>query len=187
LGATKLCLLDLDHTLIYGSYAPSENVELLFHYNRYLKVYKRPYVNDFISFLNETYNTIIVYTTAKEDYAIKICKKLNLRTTMILYRSHCIQRNESYYKKFSKDWGSSYKSIHIIDDSPNVWLDTEYYDKQITFVVPKEFRGEVDDMELLKLKELIKNIQILHKIVRFHSLWLHRKNQSLTVMWGFIY
>mgnify|MGYP001588774936 CR=1 FL=1 len=50
-----------------------------------------------------------------------------------------------------------YDSIHIIDDSPNVWLDTEYYDKQITFMVTKEFRGEIDDMELLKLKESIKN------------------------------
>jgi TFIIF-interacting CTD phosphatase-like protein len=154
---SSLCLLDLDHTLIYGSYAPSENVELLFQYNRYLKVYKRPYVNDFISFLNETYDTIIVYTTAKEDYAIKICNKLNVRTTMILSRSHCIQKNENYYKKFSKDWGSSYKSIHIIDDSPNVWLKTEPFENKIDFIIPREFRGEVEDKELLGIMSYVKS------------------------------
>ena len=66
---------------------------------------------------------------------------------------------------FRSEWAKTYNSIHIVDDSPNVWFNTENYDKQITFVVPKEFRGEVDDMELLKLKESIKNNLILPKIV----------------------
>ncbi len=38
-----LYLLDLDHTLIYGSYSESEKVELLFEYSKYLKVYKKAF------------------------------------------------------------------------------------------------------------------------------------------------
>ena len=73
---TRLCILDLDHTLIYGSYAPHEKTALLFEYNAYLKVCKRPFAEGFIDFLNHYYTHIIVYTTAKEDYANRIgnCK-----------------------------------------------------------------------------------------------------------------
>lgn len=72
----NLYLLDLDHTLIYGSYSESEKVELLFEYSQYLKVYKRPFVNDFVNKLNNLNGDIIVYTTAKKDYANKICRLL---------------------------------------------------------------------------------------------------------------
>lgn len=162
---TRLCILDLDHTLIYGSYAPHEKTALLFEYNAYLKVYKRPFAEGFIDFLNHYYTHIIVYTTAKEDYANRICMDLGIKTFKILTRLDCKQKNDTYYKIFKSEWAKTYNSVHIVDDSPNVWLNTENYDKQITFIVPKEFRGEVDDMELLKLKELIKNIQIFRKIV----------------------
>ena len=56
----NLCLLDLDHTLIYGSYAPSEKADILFQYSEYLKVYKRPFVNQFVAKLSQSYNDIIV-------------------------------------------------------------------------------------------------------------------------------
>ncbi|MDC3260605.1 HAD family hydrolase [Winogradskyella sp.] len=77
---TRLCILDLDHTLIYGSYAPHEKAALLFEYNAYLKVYKRPFVEGFIDFLNHYYTHIIVYTIAKEDYANRICMDLGTHT-----------------------------------------------------------------------------------------------------------
>lgn len=153
----NLCLLDLDHTIIYGSYAPSEKVELLFEYNEYLKVYKRPYIDEFIDFLNQTYDAIIVYTTAKEDYAHRICLELNIDIKAILSRDNCLSKTDRYYKTFNPDWAQSYKSIHIIDDSPNIWLNTECYENQIKFIVPKEFRGEKYDKELTKITELLKN------------------------------
>ena len=56
----RLCLLDLDHTLIYGSYAPSEAVTLLFKYNEYLSVYERPYVHEFIKRIKEKYTSIMI-------------------------------------------------------------------------------------------------------------------------------
>jgi len=148
---TNLCLLDLDHTLIYGSYAPSEKVELLFEYSEYLKVYKRPFVEGFINYLNNFYTNIIVYTTAKEDYAHRICLELNIKTQEILTRKNCLQKGDMYYKSFLSDWGEKYKNIDIIDDSPNVWIGTEEYEQKINFKVPKEFRGEIYDDELTRI------------------------------------
>jgi TFIIF-interacting CTD phosphatase-like protein len=158
-----LCLLDIDHTLIYGSYAPFEEAELLFEYSQYLKVYKRPYVNDFVDFLNQTYSAIIVFTTAKEDYANKICLKLGIQFTTILTRADCLNKNDNYYKVFKPEWVNQYQSINIIDDSPNVWLSTEGYENKIKFMVPLEFRGKLNDDELLKIIALIKNNLNLNK------------------------
>ena len=151
----NLCLLDLDHTLIYGSYANSEKVELLYQYNEYLKVYKRPYVDDFVRYLNLKFNTIIVYTTAKDDYAQRICFELGINFKSILSRKDCLYKNERHYKLFKSKWYKNFCEIQIIDDSPNVWLNVSDFETNIKYIVPKEFRGEVDDKELLKIIELI--------------------------------
>ncbi len=147
-----LCLLDLDHTLIYGSYAPSEETELLFTYSVYLKVYKRPFVDDFVRRLKTHFTDIIVYTTAKKDYAKEICRLLNIEEKLLLSRADCSSKNEKFYKDFQPDWGKSYEHISIIDDSPNVWLQTEAYADKVQFVVPNEFRGEKNDCELEDLQ-----------------------------------
>ncbi|WP_304142273.1 HAD family hydrolase [Mesoflavibacter zeaxanthinifaciens] len=151
----SLCLLDLDHTLIYGSYAPSEKAEFLFEYNEYLKVYKRPFVEEFINFLNRYYTHIIVYTTAKEDYANRICLELNIDAFKIFTRQDCKEKNDRYYKAFQHQWGHLYDKIDIIDDSPNVWLSTDAFESKIRFIVPKEFRGELDDNELTRIIKVI--------------------------------
>lgn len=151
----SLCLLDLDHTLIYGSYAPSEKAELLFEYSEYLKVYKRPFVDEFIDFLNRYYTHIIIYTTAKEDYANRICLELNIDTFKIFTRQDCKQKNDRYYKSFQLQWDHLYEKIDIIDDSPNVWLGTDALESKIKFIVPKEFRGELDDNELTRIINVI--------------------------------
>lgn len=145
-----LYLLDLDHTIIYGSYAPSEDAELLFNYSNYLKVYSRPFVKEFIKELNSLNEDIIVFTTAKKDYAHEICRLLKINTLDILSRKDCETKNDRYYKKFLSKWGERYNRVFIIDDSPNVWLNTEKQKDKINFIVPKEFRGESNDKELLK-------------------------------------
>ena len=147
----SLYLLDLDHTLIYGSYATSEEANILFKYSKYLKVYERPNVREFIDNLNNINGDIIVYTTAKEMYALQICSLLKIKTTSILTRKNCKSKNKKYYKIFLPKWGEIYDNIFIIDDSPNVWINTGKFRGKIKFIVPKEFRGESNDKELLKL------------------------------------
>jgi RNA polymerase II subunit A small phosphatase-like protein len=141
-----LILLDLDHTLIYGSYATSESAPLLFSYSQYLNVYERPCARQFISHLQDL-GDIIVFTTAKEDYAMKICELLDIRPHQLLSRKDCKKVGDGFQKVLKKNWLNSYEKILIIDDSPNVWK-TPLSDS-IQWIVPSEFRGEVTDDGLL--------------------------------------
>ena len=143
----KLIILDLDHTLIYGSYAEKETAELLFHYSPFLKVYKRPFVEDLILACKEL-GDIIIYTTALKPYATKISKKLNIQPIEILSRKNCYLINGNIKKTLKKEWLNEYGKIIIIDDSPNVWINTN---DNIVFLIPDEFRGSANDVGLEKI------------------------------------
>lgn len=149
-----LFLLDLDHTLIYGSYAPSESSPLLFHYSQFLKVYERPYARQFIRHL-QGIGDIIVFTTAKEDYAIQICECLEIQPIEILSRAQCKQIGDSYRKEFRPSWLQQYHRLFIVDDSPNVWITPDHAD--IRWIVPSEFRGDASDDGLLACIDLFKS------------------------------
>ena len=143
----SLILLDLDHTVIYGSYAENERADLLFQYNKFLKVYERPSARELIAICKESAD-IIVYTTALRPYAIKICKKLNINPIEILSRKHCFKINNQCYKKVKLEWEKKYAKIIIIDDSPNVWITNNM---RCVFLIPTEFRGKLEDNGLIKI------------------------------------
>ncbi len=143
----SLILLDLDHTIIYGSYAENETADLLFQYNKFLKVYERPSARELIAICKESAD-IIVYTTALRPYAIKICKKLNINPIEILSRKHCFKINNQCYKKVKLEWEKKYAKIIIIDDSPNVWITNNM---RCVFLIPTEFRGKLEDNGLIKI------------------------------------
>lgn len=143
----KLVILDLDHTIIYGSYAEKETAELLFHYSPFLKVYKRPFVEDLILVCKEL-GDIIIYTTALKPYATKISKKLNIQPLEILSRKNCYLLNGNFKKILKNEWLQEYDKIIIIDDSPNVWININ---ENITFLIPNEFRGSTKDIGLEKI------------------------------------
>lgn len=140
----QLILLDLDHTLIYGSYAENETANLLFQYNKFLRVYERPYARELIAICKESAD-IIVYTTALRSYAINICEKLNINPIEILSRKHCLYKNGSWKKKVKPEWITKYDKIIIIDDSPNVWQGIP---TSIEILIPSEFRGSKNDFGL---------------------------------------
>lgn len=148
-----LILLDLDHTLIYGSFALSESAPLLFEYSQFLKVYERPQARNFIQKLQNT-GDIIVFTTAKEDYALKICKLLDIRPNQLLSRKDCKKVGDGFQKVLKKNWLDTYQKILIIDDSPNIWKTPA--SDSIHWIVPSEFRGDAADKGLLACLELLK-------------------------------
>lgn len=152
--STALFLLDLDHTLIYGSYAPYETADLLFEYSQFLKVYERPHARTLIRALQEK-GEIIVYTTAKEDYAELICNHLFINEKMLLSRKDCRSQGDRYFKDLKKEWSELYSRIVVIDDSPQVWNTS---DVEVNWLVPKEFKGDKEDSELLLLIENLKQI-----------------------------
>ena len=150
-----LILLDLDHTLIYGSFAPSESAPLLFEYSQYLKVYERPHAHQFIQHLQEL-GDIIVFTTAKEDYALTICELLEICPNQLLSRKDCKEVGDKFQKVLKKNWLNTYQKILIVDDSPNVWKTPP--SDSIHWIVPSEFRGEVADDGLLTCMDSLASI-----------------------------
>ncbi len=150
----QLIILDLDHTLIYGSYAETETAELLFQHNKFLKVYKRQLAEDLIK-LCQSKADIIVYTTALRRYAKTICQLLIIQPVTLLTRKNCITVDGKLRKKIQPEWIANYNRILIIDDSPNVWL---CQDEKIVFLVPEEFRGDVKDVGLVKIINELKQI-----------------------------
>jgi hypothetical protein len=140
----KLILLDLDHTLIYGSYAETETANKLFKFNSYLSVFERPLARDLVKICKEK-GDIIIYTTALKTYAKKISKALEINPINILSRKDCFKINDSFKKTINPEWIDAYDEIIVIDDSPNVWKNCP---DSIVFLVPSEFRGDSTDLEL---------------------------------------
>lgn len=142
-----LFLLDLDHTLIYGSYASSEPSQLLFSYSKYLNVYERPYARELIRALQNK-GDIIVFTSAKKSYAEQVCEKLAIYPLFLLSRRSCRSDGNGYRKFFKKEWKMNYKKIVIIDDSPHVW---KRVDETIKWIIPSAFYGEANDEGLRRV------------------------------------
>jgi hypothetical protein len=149
-----LIILDLDHTLIYGSYAETETAELLFQYHKYLKVYKRHLAKELIK-LCHSKSDIIVYTTALRRYAKKICNLLDIQPIELLSRKNCTTIDGKLRKEIKPEWIANYNRILIIDDSPNVWIANN---DQIDFLVPDEFRGQANDLGLEKIITKLKSL-----------------------------
>lgn len=143
----KLILLDLDHTLIYGSYAETETANKLFKFNAYLSVYERPLARDLV-FLCQEKGDIIIYTTALKTYAKRISRALKIYPLDILSRKDCLKINEHYIKTIKAEWMATYEEITVIDDSPNVWKNCS---ESVVFLVPSEFRGSAEDVGLKKI------------------------------------
>lgn len=144
--------MDLDHTLIYGSYAQSETAEFLLKHNKFLKVYKRNLAEELIDECKFK-GDIIVYTTALRNYAKNICIKLDINPIELLTRKNCKIVNGKFKKIVTNEWLNHYDKIIIIDDSPNVWVNAN---DTIKFLVPEEFRGNANDKGL---KEIIHELK----------------------------
>jgi hypothetical protein len=69
-----------------------------------------------------------------------------------LSRKNCLKIKEEYRKQINPIWFESYETIIVIDDSPNVWINT---DDTIYFLVPTEFRGNVNDTNLSEIIDKI--------------------------------
>ncbi len=142
----RLFVLDLDHTLIYGSYAPSESAKLLFQYSEYLKVYERPHARELIQLVHSK-GDVIVFTTAKRDYAERTIKELGIRAISLYARDECKATISGYKKKIPSKYFEQYDSIRIIDDDPGAWLANDV----LNILKPSEFLGDFKDKGLIAI------------------------------------
>lgn len=140
---SSLVIVDLDHTLIYGSYTHEPGLDKLAQFNELLAIYKRPGVDSFVQQLQHV--DTVVYSAAKEDYVHTIVDRLKVPAREILHRNHCKRSSstDSYHKWLRRTWVRQYDQILIIDDSPHLWSKQA---REIAhWMIPPKFMGDVHD------------------------------------------
>lgn len=163
-----LIILDVDQTLIFATKERlnKEPDFIVFDYN----VYKRPYLIEFITRLDQSYE-IAIWSSAGNDYVNSIIEQLQLHVEFLFIwgRNEATQKRQlnDYYEtgndteynyvkplKKVKRKGYDLERILIVDDSP--------HKSQLNYgnaIYPKPFKGENDDNELLKLIDYLESIK----------------------------
>jgi RNA polymerase II subunit A small phosphatase-like protein len=179
----KTLVLDLDETLIYTSFEPSSDtdicIELDLNINEQLinqlknnrlnslkkncktltKAYlsKRPYLDTFLSQLNSYYE-ICIYSASSEKYASSIIDVIDPNNILSkkFFRDDCIYLDNSETFSYIKDLeklNKNYKDVIMIDDNASSFI------LQNENGIPiKSWRGDQQDIELLKLIPILKNL-----------------------------
>jgi len=158
----KLLILDIDETLIHASEQklnrePEIRTELYF-------VYKRPYLETFLSFCRENFQ-VAVWTTAGAEFAQIVVEELFPKNYPIVFlwsRERCTraydpEKMEPYYVKNLaklKRRGYALENIIMVDDTPQK-LEKNYGN----LVQIKEWLGSNDDRELLRLMSYLKDLK----------------------------
>ncbi len=116
---TKLTLvIDLDNTLICSTMIKIENAKNYTIIDDNMYVYKRPYVDIFLTSLSQ-FCELVIYTAGTQNYAEKIIDNID-RNNVIkkrFYRHDC-NKNGSFYLKDASICQTDDKRILIIDDNP---------------------------------------------------------------------
>ena len=179
----KTLVLDLDETLIFTSFEPSVNTDLYFEIdlnineqniinsknNRInsipkkkkvlVKVYlsKRPYLAQFLSELYPFYE-ICIFSASSQKYASSIIDIIDTNKVISkrFFREDCIHLDNSETFSYIKDLEKiqkDYNDIIIIDDNVSSFILQEENGIPI-----KSWRGDKNDIELLKLIPILKNL-----------------------------
>ena len=165
----QLLVLDLDETLIHAS-ENELNRKADFKFFGY-HVYKRPYLNEFLTQVNEHF-LLAVWSSASDDYVERIVnqvfpKEINLE--FVWGRSRCTYRRNlriddfGYYDdnylnhyhyikplKKVKKYGYDLGKILIVDDSPHKCRDNFG-----NAIYPKAYKGNTNDDELIWLAKYL--------------------------------
>lgn len=165
-----LLILDLDETLIHSTYLRDNTNQIYdFIIDEEYYVKKRPYVDDFLVEMANHFE-LAVWTAATRDYGEIIVKELfhknNLELKFFHSRERCVERSyiksmydyypQRYYikdlKKIKKHFDLD--KVLMIDDL-HVSLERNYGN----LVKIKPFQGDLEDNQLLLLKEYLISIK----------------------------
>ena len=137
---------DLDHALIYSTYKKVDNLKLISN-RKYLFLYHRPFLDDFLEYVENKYD-LIFYTSSKIDYArwavntFKLKKKHEIfgrKYTKTIYSEYGINYKKSL-GKIKKEF--EYK-VQVLDDRPDLWEENG-----VSLIDIKPWMGETYDKEL---------------------------------------
>ncbi len=175
----KLLVLDLDETLVHATEHTlgREPDFKVFEYN----IYKRPGLDKFLQQCLELFD-VAVWTSSGEDYAgqvVDVIFKDLGELKIVLTSQHCVRRfdhdlgyfyNIKDLRKIKKKTGYALDSIIMVDDSKEK-LERNYGNA----VFVKEFIGQEDDDELIKLLEYLEIIGEEENIRKVDKLHWHKK------------
>ncbi|KAL4656082.1 CTD small phosphatase-like protein 2-B [Arapaima gigas] len=145
-------VLDLDETLVFTSLSVIEDAEYtfrIFFQNHEYKVYMklRPHVKEFLQSMSKIFE-MLVYTSAKKEYAEKILKILDPRKKLFrhcLYQEDCLCVLGHYVKDLGILERDLAKTV-ALDNAPHTF---PYH--QMNRITVESWTGDESDQELLKL------------------------------------
>jgi RNA polymerase II subunit A small phosphatase-like protein len=167
-----LLILDLDETLIH---ATSQKIREDYDFMVYQYfVYKRPYLDEFIRICSENF-MLAVWSSASDDYVVEVVERIfppDIKLEFIWGRSRCtpiISPQIDEYGNYNLDTSSHYdyakllkkvkkrgfslEKTLIVDDTRSKVMNS--YGNAI---YPKEYKGELDDVELLYLSKYLQTL-----------------------------
>jgi carboxy-terminal domain RNA polymerase II polypeptide A small phosphatase len=163
----KLLILDLDETLIYGSEKETaEKADLILEQ---IKVYKRPYFEDFLLKAAKDYK-IAIWSSGSAAYveaiAVQLIKPL-VETEFVWSRERCTYKRDLKYDEyyFLKDLGKvkrkgySLKQVLIVDNTPR--KTSKHYGNAIYV---KDFINDKNDDELKYLSIYLQKIKDVENV-----------------------
>ena len=168
-----LLILDVDETLVFGTNKELSRKADFVVFDYY--IYKRPHLAEFIAQIKNDF-LIAIWSSASDEYVEEVVKQIipkDVKLEFVWGRSRCTYKrnlqidDNGYYDdnylnhyhyikplKKIKRKGYQLERILIVDDSPH-----KSKDNYGNAIYPKEFRGEKNDDELLKLITYLKTLK----------------------------
>ena len=155
---TKLLVLDLDETLIFGTKEPLDRPADLV-VGEY-SIYDRPFVRDFLSACGQLFK-LAVWTSSTEDYASGVVDHLfgstdclefvwaRERCTLRFDQSDWVYRYTKNLKKVNK-LGFALDEVIVVDNTREKW--TRSFGN---LILVSDFEGDLEDAELLDLERYL--------------------------------
>ncbi|GKA35499.1 retrovirus-related pol polyprotein from transposon TNT 1-94 [Tanacetum coccineum] len=155
----RTVVLDLDETLIHSTIfrdtsipiTPPVNYDFLVTFGREVAyVKKRPYVDEFLQFLNQNNFEIVIFTAGTKEYASPVLDRLDPYGFIShrLYRDSRKLVNGKYHVKDLSNLGRDLRNVLIVDDKQRS------YKLQPENGIPiKRFIDDLHDDELKKLMD----------------------------------
>lgn len=178
-----LLIYDLDETLIHASCSELDR-KPDFEFNGF-KVYKRPYLDEFLKECSKYYD-IAIWSSATGDYVKEVVQRIvppSINPLFIWDRSHCTRNEEErvlwenlikirYLKDLNKKsvekklkkLALQRSKILIVDDNP-LQLRRNYGNA----IFVREFMGDHNDEELLLLETYLKTVHDVEDIRRIEK------------------
>lgn len=178
----KLIILDLDETLISSHDVEEKDYDFIVC--GYIKVKKRPHVDEFLQGLVEMDYDIAVWTAAKHEYAVEVVASLFFNVTKPIHLQFIFTYNKCTQVSIDPINEFEYKVV-LLKKLSKIWRHKLYkskWNKYTTFIIDDNeytFRknyGNAIPIPAWKNKEDQKEDQLLRHLLPLLKIWKYHDN-----------